>query len=85
MEGRGKAGRSLLLDEICALCGYERKYASKILTGKRPITGITGKRRGGSQAVYGAKEREVIKAIWLAAEHRAAKAQSSLGAVVASL
>ena len=22
--GRGKAGRSRLLDEICALCGYER-------------------------------------------------------------
>lgn len=31
--GRGKAGRSRLLDEICALCGYERKYASKLLGG----------------------------------------------------
>ena len=27
--GRGKVGRSRLLDEICVLCGYERKYASK--------------------------------------------------------
>ena len=32
--GRGKAGRSRLLDEICALCGYERKYASKLLVGQ---------------------------------------------------
>ena len=37
--GRGKAGRSRLLDEICSLCGYERKYASKLLRGRRPIAG----------------------------------------------
>src|SRR6476660_7363151 len=37
--GRGKAGRSRLLDEICVLCGYERKYASKLLGGRRPIAG----------------------------------------------
>ena len=33
--GRGKKGRSRLLDEICALCGYERNYASKLLSGVR--------------------------------------------------
>lgn len=70
---RGKQGRTQLLDEICALCGYERKYASKVLAGKRPITGSARKRRGGSKAVYGAKEREVIKAIWLAAEQPCGK------------
>src|SRR5437762_960219 len=72
-ENRGKQGRSHLLDEICALCGYERKYASKVLGGKRPIIGSRQKRRGGSQPVYGAKEREVIKAIWLAAEQPCGK------------
>ena len=30
---RGKVGRSRLWDEICALCGYERKYASTVLRG----------------------------------------------------
>jgi hypothetical protein len=39
MAGRGKAARSRLLDEICVLCGYERKYASKLLGGRRPIAG----------------------------------------------
>jgi hypothetical protein len=71
--GRGKAGRSRLLDEICALCGYERKYASKLLGGGRLIAGERGRRRGGSQAVYGAAEREVIKAIWLKAEQPCGK------------
>ena len=37
--GRGKAGRSRLLDEICVLCGYERKYASKLLRGSQADRG----------------------------------------------
>jgi hypothetical protein len=71
--GRGKAGRSRLLDEICPLCGYERKYASKLLRGRRPIAGESGRRRGGSQRIYGAAEREVIKKIWLSAEQSCGK------------
>jgi hypothetical protein len=72
-EGRGKEGRSRLLDEICALCGYERKYASKVLSGKRAVAGSTGRQRGGSGAIYGSAEREVIKAIWLGAEQPCGK------------
>lgn len=71
--GRGKEGRSRLLDEVCALCDYERKYASKVLRGKRAIAGAGGQRRGGSQALYGEAERAVIKAIWLAAEQPCGK------------
>src|SRR5215472_993885 len=47
---RGREGRSRLLDEICALCGYERKYAIKVLGGRRPLAGESGLRRGGSAA-----------------------------------
>jgi hypothetical protein len=61
--GRGKAGRSRLLDEICVLYGYGRAYASKLLRGPRPIAGESGKCRGGPQRIYAAAEREVIKAI----------------------
>jgi hypothetical protein len=64
----GKKGRSRLLDEVCALCGYERKYAIKVLGGKREIAGAGGRRRGGSQPLYAEAERRVLKAIWLAAE-----------------
>jgi hypothetical protein len=72
-ENRGREGRSRLLDEVCALCGYERKYAIKVLGGKRPIAGSGRRRRGGSPARYGAAEREVIKAIWLKAEQPCGK------------
>ena len=72
--GRGKASRIRLLDEICSLCGYEHKiYASKLLRGRRPIAGESGRRRGGSQRIYAAVEREVIKAIWLSAEQPCGK------------
>jgi hypothetical protein len=71
--GRGKEGRGRLLDEVCALCGYERRYASKVLRGQRPIAGSDGRRRGGSRALYGEAERAVIKAIWLTAEQPCGK------------
>src|SRR5215831_801382 len=65
---RGREGRSRLLDEVCALCGYERKYASKLLRGSRPLSGESGRARGGSAPRYAEAERAVLKAIWLKAE-----------------
>ena len=70
---RGKEGRSRLLDEICALCGYERKYVIKVLGGKRPLLAENGLKRGGSAPRYGEAEREVLKAIWLYAEQPCGK------------
>ena len=70
---RGREGRSRLLDEVCAMCGYERKYAMKVLGGRRAIAGGQGLKRGGSQQRYGDAEREVIKTIWLAAEQPCGK------------
>ena len=45
---RGRDGRSRLLDEVCELCGYERKYAIKVLSGKRAIVCSDGRKREGS-------------------------------------
>ena len=70
---RGKEGRSRLLDEVCALCGYERKHAIKVLGGKRRIAGTGARPRGGSQPRYGEPERAVLKEIWLAAEQPCGK------------
>ena len=50
---RGREGRSRLLDEVCELCGYERKYAIKVLRGKRAVIG--SRKRGGSQPIYGSR------------------------------
>ena len=70
---RNRQGRSRLLDEVCALCGYERKHAIKVLGGRRGIPGCSGRRRGGSLPVYGEPERAVLRAIWLAAEQPCGK------------
>lgn len=57
MEHRGK-----LVDEVCSVCGYERKYAIKVLNGNRPGPGR--RRRGGSRRKYGESEAQVAAAIW---------------------
>ena len=62
-----------MLDEICSLCGYERKYAMKVLAGSRPIVGEEGKQRGGSKPRYGKMEKKVPQVIWLAAEQPCGK------------
>lgn len=69
---RGREGRSRLLDELCELCGYERKYAIKLLGGKRRIAGKT-KGKSGSKPKFGEAEREVLKVIWLADEQPCGK------------
>jgi len=71
-RGRGRGGRSRLLDEVCELCGYGRKYAIKLLGGKTPIAG-DGHRRGGPRPRYGEAEKPVLKAIWLSAEQPCGK------------
>jgi hypothetical protein len=38
--------RGRLLDEVCELCGDERKYAIKVLSGKRAIVGSNGRKWG---------------------------------------
>ena len=47
----GKQARSVLLDEFCAVSGWERKYAMKVLQGKR---------RGGG----GPRSRWCAQALW---------------------
>ena len=69
---RGREGRSRLIDELCEMCGYERKHAIKLLNGKLPIIG-QGHRRGGPRRRFGEPERAVLKGIWLAAEQPCGK------------
>ena len=70
--GRGREGRSKLIQEVCELCGYDRKHAIKLLNGKLPIAGGC-QRRGGPRRCYGEPETAVLKSIWLAAEQPCGK------------
>ncbi len=71
-SGRGREGRSRLIDELCELVGYSRKHAIKVLGKKLPIGGMVP-RRGGPRRSYGAAEAEVLEAIWLASEQPCGK------------
>ena len=55
----------------CAVMNASMRASS--LGGRRPIAGESGKYHGGSQRIYAAAEREVIKAIWLSAEQPCGK------------
>lgn len=54
-----------MLDEYCRSTGLERKYAIKVLGGKRR----QGRRRGDppSREIYTASDVKVLKAVWMAA------------------
>jgi hypothetical protein len=76
MRGRyarmeAKRARGALLDEFCEVTGHERKYATKLLGGRRdPGSGGRGR---GRPPRYGDAEREVIAAIWRACEQPCGK------------
>ena len=66
LRGRyGRAGqvyRRKLVDQLCAVCGYERKYALKVLNGCRP--GPRGLPQGGARVVYAEAEVAIARKIW---------------------
>jgi len=84
-KGRGRQGRSALIEQLCELCGYERKYAIKLLNGQAEGK-RAGARRGGAQTALwrrraGGSQGDLAggrTALWQAA-------QRSSQAVVATL
>jgi hypothetical protein len=58
--------RSRILDEFCQVCGYNRKYAIRLLNGPAPQKTATAPFKG-RRATYGAKVIGALTAIWQAA------------------
>lgn len=70
--GRGRQGRSQMLDELCEQFGYSRKHAIKLLSGKVGWGGDPEVRKG-RPPVYGPEEVEVLWRIWEQAEQPCGK------------
>src|SRR5258708_28060878 len=68
--GRGKEGRSRVLDEFCEHYGYERKYAIKLLQGSIPRA--VAAPRPGPEPKY-EPVQEVVERIWTRAEQLCGK------------
>jgi hypothetical protein len=58
--------RARILDEFCQVCGYNRKYAIRLLNGPTPQKPKTMVRKG-RRPTYGAKVIASLTAIWEAA------------------
>jgi len=57
-----------ILDEFCATCDYNRKYAVRVLNGPLPTEKRIREHRRRS-ATYGARVISVLKAVWEAADY----------------
>jgi hypothetical protein len=68
----GKAWRSALLDEFCAVTGHERKYANKLLRRRRG-PGRAGEKKRGAGKTYGEEVISVLFEIWKHAEQPCGK------------
>ena len=66
---RGRDGKSRLLDELCEVCDYDRKYAIKLLGSEPAAT----KGKVGRKPVYAKEVVAVIKPIWLSSEQPCGK------------
>ena len=55
----GSAKRRQLLDEVCETTGYSRKYANRLLTGKRKF-----RERKGRRKTYRGEVLEVLEKVW---------------------
>ena len=58
-----------ILDEFCANCDYNRKYAIRLLNGPALSGGPMGKRRRRRGFRYGPRVLSILKAVWEAADY----------------
>jgi len=70
--GRGRAGRSRLIDEVCEQWGYSRKHAIKLLGAAAGWGGHPAVRKG-RPPKYGPEVTEVLWRIWKVAEQPCGK------------
>jgi hypothetical protein len=70
----GKIAKTLILDEFCATCGYNRKYAIRLLSKARKQASSRGGRGPGPKTVYREEKLvEALKRIWFASDQMCSK------------
>jgi hypothetical protein len=69
----GRAYKKILLDGFCAICGYHRKAALRLLSGSKNPAAKKKKRPGPKKKYDSAKLLGPLKTIWLLAEQPCGK------------
>ena len=65
----GKAARSSILDEFCKVCGYNRKYAIRLVNGPAPDKEVPAVRRRRRDCHYSDQSMRILETIWRASGH----------------
>ncbi|MFI4941483.1 MAG: hypothetical protein ACHP7O_14230 [Burkholderiales bacterium] len=69
----GKSVKSAILDEFCAVCGYHRKHALRLLSAKHKRS-KSGTRKPGPVSRYDTPELvETLRTIWMASDQLCSK------------
>ncbi|HTP65591.1 MAG TPA: ISNCY family transposase [Geobacteraceae bacterium] len=64
--------KAVILDEFCAICGYNRKYAIRLL--KKRKTDVSLKRKPGPRSIYRDEQLfNALKRIWFATDQMCSK------------
>ena len=66
-----RAGKARILDEFCAVCGYHRKYAIRLLGRKKPA--LAPRRVGRKPSYDDPLLLEALRRIWLASDQLCSK------------
>lgn len=66
-----RAGKARILDEFCAVCGYHRKYAIRLLGRKKPVS--TSRRVGRKPRYDHPLLLEALRRLWLASDQLCGK------------
>lgn len=61
-QGAERALRQLILEEFCQVCGYQRKYALRLLNGPPPQK--PQQKRRARTCTYGSRVIGILSAIW---------------------
>jgi ribosomal protein L37E len=70
----GKKAKTIILDEFCATCGYNRKYAIRMLSPTRKKAATGSGSRPGPKTIYRAEKLvEALKRIWFASDQMCSK------------
>lgn len=64
-----RAEKSRILDEFCKVCGYNRKYAIRVLNGSRPPKKPVARQRAPRAPTYGVRLVQVLRSVWEAANY----------------
>lgn len=68
-----KTNKQKILDEFCAVCGYARKYAIRLLNRKQDSPSLPRKRPGAKQKYHTSSLMEPLRRIWFASDQLCGK------------